>query len=435
MKTSRYATSRQKACTRCSAAKAKCDRKTQGCARCALKGLPCSHATSISRSPITAQDPIEGTASSLSCVDNAAAASPPAVALMPNGSRIATDASSTSVGGDCPPVPGLGSRSVRSQPVAHETSSSDAGFAEQILDHISPHNDVYCPVDAEAIRNRWLNLYLPVPGQKAKEYSPSINAYIFRILKAYAAVVTRGDGVPPFVHSTQLSLSSTSPPLATCLMLARMCEKPLPGTEGAAVEILQCEMSRLLHEHDDHDAQGSLATFQAYLLYSMLLFFHLGQAQSPVLREAMMNLQHLACATARQGLMCILESEHARPQWESWSLVEAKRRTMYTMYLFDGVLSAHDGLPTALGSELTGLPAPSSKHVWQAQTRDAWKVAYNTYLADPMRGLRIDELWPIPDGLDGASVARRRARVDRWLQEVDEYGTMLYAVTSCTHGG
>lgn len=324
---------------------------------------------------------------------------------------------------------------VQSQLAAPESPSLDAVPVEQTLNHTTTHLELYCPIDVEAIRNRWLNVYLPVPGQKIKEYSQSINAFIWRILKAYAAVVTCGRGVPPFVHASQLRPCSTSLSLATCVMLARMCEKPRPGTEGAAVEILQREMTRLLQEHDNQDEQGSLATFQAYLIYSMILFFQLGQAHSPVLREAMMNLQHLACATGRRGLMCILESQHARPQWDSWILVEAKRRTLYTMYLFDGLLSAHDSLPTALGTELTGLPAPSSKQLWQAETRHSWETAYNTYLADPLHGLRIDELWPIPDGLNDASISHRRDRVDHWLQEVDEYGTMLYAVTSCTHGG
>lgn len=115
--------------------------------------------------------------------------------------------------------------------------------------------------------------------------------------------------------------------------------------------------------------------------------------------------------------------------------MEAKRRTLYTMYLFDSVLSAQDGIPTALGTELTGLPAPSSKRLWHAQTREEWEIAYNSQLADLAHSLRIDELWPIPDGLNAAEVAVRRSRVDSWLQQVDEYGTMLYAVTSCTHGG
>ncbi len=42
-------------------------------------------------------------------------------------------------------------------------------------------------------------------------------------------------------------------------------------------------------------------------------------------------------------------------------MAEAKRRTLYTMYLFDNILSAQDGLPTFLSTELRGLAAPAEK--------------------------------------------------------------------------
>jgi len=60
---------------------------------------------------------------------------------------------------------------------------------------------------------------------------------------------------------------------------------------------------------------------------------------------------------------------------------------------------------------------------------------YNIHLAQWMDGgLCIDELWPIPANLDETGISERRSRVDEWLQNIDEFGTMLYAVTSCTHG-
>jgi hypothetical protein len=437
MKFRRYATSRQKVCIRCSAAKAKCDRKTQSCSRCTSKELSCSYTALTPHSPGTAlQGPTEDSAPILS--RNIDAASRVADSVTPfdyNSSRVMIDAPSTSVGDKLPSIPPGVQHLSQSQLVVSDLSSLGVVPGEQIYDWSTSSFDLYRPIDAEAIRNRWLNVYLPVRGQKPKEYSPSINAFIYRMLKGYAAVVTHKRGVLPFIHASQLRPGSISPPLATCMMLARLCEKPLPGSKDAAIDVLQREMNHLLQEHDNQDERGSLATFQAYLMYNMILFFHLGEALNPALREAMVNLQHLACATSRRGLMCILESQHARSQWESWILTEAKRRTLYTMYLFDGILSTHDGLPAALGTELTGLPAPSGKRLWQAQMRNDWEAAYDMYLADPMYGLRIDELWPIPDGLHDAGISHRRDRVDGWLQGVDEYGTMLYAVTSCTHGG
>lgn len=62
--------------------------------------------------------------------------------------------------------------------------------------------------------------------------------------------------------------------------------------------------------------------------------------------------------------------------------------------------------------------------------------AYNIYLVNRVEGgLHIDELWPIPADFDESGILRRRDRVDRWLENADEFGTMLFAVTSYIHGG
>lgn len=115
-------------------------------------------------------------------------------------------------------------------------------------------------------------------------------------------------------------------------------------------------------------------------------------------------------------------------------MAEAKRRTLFTVYLFDSVLSAQDGLPTFLGTELRGLPAPSSRSLWQASSHD-WVLAFNVHLVDWVdRDLSIDELWPIPTDFDETAIVERRRRVDQWLENIDEFGTVIYAVTSTTHG-
>ncbi|SPO06529.1 uncharacterized protein DNG_09219 [Cephalotrichum gorgonifer] len=296
--------------------------------------------------------------------------------------------------------------------------------------------ELICPINADDISNRWLQSFIPVPGQKTKEYPATITAFIYRILKSYASMAIRGRGVPPFVHSSQTTTAAAQPPLSTCLGLVRMCENPLPGSESAAIDVLQREMSSIYGQHGSYDNLTLLSAFQAYLIYSLVLFFMLSPGGNPFLRQAMMNLQELACASSRQGLVCKAEQLRARPKWEGWIIAEAKRRTLFTMYIFDSVLLAEDGLPTFLGTELRGLLAPASRSLWSVNRRDEWEAAYNIHLTDwGGGGLRIDELWAMETTMDEHSIKERRNRVDRWLEGVDEYGTMIYAVTSCTHGG
>ncbi|KAI0593938.1 MFS general substrate transporter [Biscogniauxia sp. FL1348] len=157
-------------------------------------------------------------------------------------------------------------------------------------------------------------------------------------------------------------------PMCTYLRLVRICETSLPGGESVATDMLQREMGSLYEQHGTYNKIILLAAFQAYLIY----------------------LQDLAYLNSRQGFM--------------------------------SKLSARDGLPTFLGTELQALSVSSNKSLWRAEMRQEWEIAYNTHLTEWANGgPRIDELWPIPEDLDE-------------LEDVEEFNTMLYAVTSHTHG-
>lgn len=174
-----------------------------------------------------------------------------------------------------------------------------------------------------------------------------------------------------------------------------------------------------------------LAAFQSYLIYAMMAFFSSDNDESPVNRETMINLQEFACDITCTGLVCRGELSNARPDWESWIVASTKRRSLYTMYMFDSVFSSLEGLPSFIAEELESLPAPSSKALWEASRRNVWEREYNLHLSSwEFGGLTINELWPLP----ATGAEERRERVSRWLRSVDEFGMMMFAVTSITHG-
>lgn len=443
MEARRYATSRRKACQNCSTAKARCDLKAGRCSRCALRCLPCVYprATTLSEGSTHNTNNREGSIHGSLVTSNVLPASE---ALLSNTGRelpSGTDTWSSIVGS----IQSTGDNSLTGPSLTSFTEGYHVKDSRPNAMSRAPEGletldftvlELCCPINVDDISNRWLNSYVPLPGQKTKDYPANVTAFIYRILKSYATATARGRGVPPFVHPSQIMATSTRLPLSNCLSLVRICERPLPGSESVAADVLQREMSCLYDQHQTYDDMALLAAFQAYLIYCMVLFFRLSRGPNPFLRQAMTNLQDLACSSSRRGLMCIAERRNARPNWESWIVAEAKRRTLFAMYLFDSMLLSQDGLPTFLGTELQGLPAPASKFLWRAQTRNEWEREYNTHLADWAEGgLYIDELWPIPTGLDERGLLERRNRVDQWLEDIDEFGTMLYAVTSCTHGG
>ncbi|OHE98227.1 hypothetical protein CORC01_06424 [Colletotrichum orchidophilum] len=290
--------------------------------------------------------------------------------------------------------------------------------------------ELICTINADDIANRWLNNFVPMPGQKAKNYTPSISTFIHRILESYANSSIRGCKVPPFVHWSQVTLPS-SHPLSTCFSVIHECNKPDVGATEVAADRIKVEMARLLGQHTTDDDMTLLAAFQAHLIYAMVIFFKFGRSYDSFLSEAMMNTQELACAVAKKGLMCVSEEDDIRPRWECWIAAEAKRRTLFTMCLFDSALLTHDGLPTHLATELRGLLAPACKALWETRVRQDWEGRYDLQEAEwPESWLQIDELWPMPEDFGEIEVFQRRTRVDAWLEDLDEFGTMIYAVTS-----
>lgn len=304
--------------------------------------------------------------------------------------------------------------------------------------------ELVCPINAEDIKNRWIHAYIPIPGQIIKQYPPGVSGYIYSVLKSYTAIAVHGRGtLPPFIHPKQMTAQPPDSPLTTCLSLVRICSSNpviLPGSDDAAAGVLQREMHTLydLRESYKYSNDGTLfAAFQAYLIYAMILFFRLNQSCNDQFRTIMTNLQELACATAGSGLVCAADHHHRRirPRWEEWIVAEAKRRSLFVMYLFDSIISAQEGLPAFLGTELHCLPAPAGRLLWRAGSRYEWEREYHRHMAEWMEGsLAIEELWPTPEGMGEVDLARRRARIEAWLEDLDEYGTMLYAVVKCTHG-
>lgn len=416
MKASRYANTRQKSCQQCSSAKARCDRKQVECGRCAQRGLVCTYPqpkAQLSELRSGASIPSPGSDFSTS-LNLPGLTDESLIAASTSASVSNTGAVTTSHG-------------------ASSTAADEADTHEGGLDF--SRLQLTCPIDVERIQNRWLNPYVEQPDQSVKQYPPMVTRLIFRVLKSYAAMAARGRAGLPFIHPTQMDVPGS--PLATCLSLARVSDNPLPGSHEAAAAILQREMDAITADGQENASTvTTLAAFQAYLVYILLLFFRLNQGPSPFFRSAMTTLQGLACVASRQGLVCAADATHTRPRWEEWIVSEAKRRTLYVMYLLDSVLSDQENLPMYRGTELRGLPVPSNKALWQAPTRAAWERDYNVFLAEWSEPhLTIDELWPIPPEMDDAGLARRRRRVDHWLENLDEFGTMLFAVTGCTHGG
>lgn len=395
MKRGRYAKSRQKACEYCVRAKTRCKPTLNGCARCAERGFACAipqkGAINESRLKLNEDQSLERR-----------------LDLQRTGSFSL----------DKPEVTEVSNQpELKSFPVEPPNIDTDI--------------ELICTINAKEIRNRWLNAFAPEPDQVTKEYPKHVVSFIHRMLKSYTATVARGSDLPPFLHPHE----AKSPTISRCLTLVQTCTRLTGGNTSLLAEVLESEINKT---YGPKDIPNLRAEFQANLIYMMTLYFcyELNADAKTLFRRGIVNLQELACVSSETGVVCRAERDGSRPSWESWVAAETQRRSIYIMYLFDNLLSAKDGLQVFLGTELHGLPCSSAKDLWYACTRQEWETLYDAHLrARTIPSISIDELWPAVDETSVSGIADRHKRIDRWLETVDEFGTMLYAVGCCTHGG
>ncbi|KAJ7468697.1 hypothetical protein FB451DRAFT_1257030 [Mycena latifolia] len=372
-------TSRKKSCQNCSDAKTRCSLQRPNCSRCQVRGLACQYLTmdSPSSAPTTTPANIRDG---------------PSADLAQN-----------------PVYPHLAT-SIESPPTSQSVPTSES----------------------VRIGSRWLDALIPPPGHTPKNLSSGAVRYMSRVLKTYPKIMLKAhEPLPPIIHPHQPNVAQ--PPLANCRSLLRMWEAKATGSESMVRHTVRREMGKLFEEHRTYDHATLLCAAQAYLLYSIHLFFSIdAESVAIVDTTTMINLQELASAVSVTGLCASEEFNRTRPAWEAWIMMEAKRRTLYAMYMFDNVFNFSQHTASYIATELGHLPNPSSRSLWAAATKDEWEIEYGRYLAEWTTNIpRLEDLW----AHQTEQIAKeRRARIDRWVESVDEFGMFLFAVTSLTHG-
>ncbi|KAF7713940.1 Fungal Zn(2)-Cys(6) binuclear cluster domain-containing protein [Penicillium ucsense] len=277
------------------------------------------------------------------------------------------------------------------------------------------HNVALVPMlEADNIRDRWLKpqLGFGVNGGAAPTHFHVFTVqYLSCILRSYPSQLQDESQFPPFIHPMQLIRVPASLALANCSSLVRLWMNRAPGSEGMVLATLKNEIDRLVAEQQFISDFDLLCSFQALLIYTLMAhFFPLGE------------------------ISLIDDNTQTRPDWESWIVASAKRRTLLTMYLFISIYNASKNIPNVMHNELAEVIVPESTALWLARNRNAWVSEYNRHLGSWEDGiLTIGELWKAPD-TNASSAEKRRGRIERWVMSADEFGMMLFAVTAHLRG-
>ncbi|CAG7965270.1 unnamed protein product [Penicillium nalgiovense] len=410
MKIRKQVPPRKKACQSCTDSKVRCGLEKPTCSRCRARGKQC-------RYPAGSGDVYQ----SSPVVSNGQISADEILSFEPSLANFSTTptltAFSSPVSGHASDIP-----RIDSQHESTQTVDTDLTF-----DHI----DLVPMIDAEKIRDRWLQPYLlTATEQVPKLFNPFTVQFVTCVLRSYPNHLLDEKGLPPFIHPLQLNSKAMPRTIANCFSLVRMWMNRVAGSEAIVLSTVRQEMERLSREGATSDFE-TLCSFQVYLIYLLTAyFFPIGNA-SLIDDMSMITLQDFAFRVAKAGFTCKAELSQTRPTWESWIIASAKRRTLFTMYIFSNVYNSDKGLPNFLSDELGGILVPESKALWEASDRDSWTRQYNRHLSKWEDGmLQISELWRSPET---GSEARRK-RIGRWVQSTDEFGMMLFAVCAHIHG-
>ncbi|KAJ5384247.1 hypothetical protein N7517_002158 [Penicillium concentricum] len=405
-------TSRKKSCRNCVAAKTACDLRKPKCKRCKDRGISCEYPALVESTSGNAENQYATVdASPFSNVPDA----PSLDSTWPGGLvKNTADVSHTS----------NNSTIADSGPV-HSDSTNVLNF-QQI--------DLVPMVDAEEIRDRWLRPYISSStGQEPKQLNAHTIQYLICMLKSYIRNHLNSIA-PPFIHAQQQA--GTCPPvLAYCFTLVRTWLTRIPGSEPLIIGAMRVEMKKIEDQGVLQSDFDNLCSFQAYLIYSMTMHLfpstEIVDEPQPFDTQTQIKMQEIAFRSAKSGLICRAEESQTRPNWESWIVASAKRRTIFTMYLFTNIYNTQLGLPNFVAEELRGTMAPESRILWEASDRAFWEREYNRHLSRWEDGmLEISELWKS----DETGTEVRREKIERWLQSADGFGLMLFSVCAHIHG-
>ncbi|KAL2007381.1 hypothetical protein VTN00DRAFT_8819 [Thermoascus crustaceus] len=413
------APARKKACKQCTQAKARCGHERPRCSRCLSRNLDCQYLTPADESP----NNFSRGAQSAQLLEFKRQMTP-GFGTPPLSLNSPSDQGAASVNNVF----------LDSTPAAYVLTTSNTRHNRplEVVPSLDFSDlDLVSITDSAQIRNRWLESFLPSEDQVPKAFQPYTVQFLTCVLGTYPKYMLRHGGIPPIIHPLQIGGQQLPVPLANCYSLVRMWETRARGSEAIVTATVQREMERLLEERESYGQMDLLSAFQAYLIYGLMAYFSPDVDISLVDHSTMVHLQEFACQLSATGLVSAAELSHTRPKWESWIVASAKRRALLTAYIFNNVFNTLNDIPVYLAKELTELPVPSSKLLWEAPDRAAWEREYDRHLSLWEDGeLRICELWRSPETGSPA----RRERIDRWLRSVDEFGMMLFATCAHLHG-
>ncbi|TGJ83588.1 hypothetical protein E0Z10_g5166 [Xylaria hypoxylon] len=257
---------------------------------------------------------------------------------------------------------------------------------------------------------------------------------IFRAFRTWPGMLAKGIQLPPIIHPFQFCDGAADaggemrmPKLiARCVTLCKMWV----GQAEDSGQIVECavrgEAESLLAKYHTFDAPTLLAAMQSLMILLILLIFPSNRQStlSVVPVHIFAAVQDLANHALSTGMLLHEEASHVRPPWRIWAHIEAKRRTLMSIYFLHWANSTYHGERHFNCLQLGRMLAAGPKWLWQAPDEKTWMNLYARWLAqwdgkEPIQA----EFFLVDNGPVMGS------RVEMWLEDADELGMLIMTIS------
>ncbi|KAI3324305.1 hypothetical protein HD806DRAFT_494690 [Xylariaceae sp. AK1471] len=255
---------------------------------------------------------------------------------------------------------------------------------------------------------------------------------LFRAFRSWPRMLAKGIQLPPTIHFFQFcdgerDIGGVGTPkhLARCITLCKMWVGQAEDSGQIVQDAVRGEVESILAKYRDLDAPTLLAAMQSLNILLLLLLFPSNRQSgfSVVPGRVFEAVQDVGFYALSTGMVLHEEATHARPPWRVWAHIEAKRRTLVSIYFLHWAYSVYHKTQHFNCLRLGRMLAPGPKYLWQATDEKTWRNLYTRWLAqwDGKELVQAEfflvEKGPVMD-----------PRVEMWLEDADELGILMMSI-------
>ncbi|KAI0459162.1 hypothetical protein F5B21DRAFT_457425 [Xylaria acuta] len=347
------------------------------------------------------------------------------------------DAGSLDVQLDLDSSPGLNA----DLPVAPRGNFGDG--TRLLLDEVDSFSatETTAPTDAKEIEP-WI---LALATKSIKHDPPALVQHsvqtLFRAFRSWPRMLAKGIQLPPAIHFFQFccdgkrdfdsSGGDAGMPkhISRCVTLCKMWVGQAEDSGQIVQSAVRGEVESILAKYRSYDAPTLLAALQSLMILLILLLFPSNRqsTMSDVPVHVFAAVQEMANHVLSTGMLLHEEASHVCPPWRIWAHIEAKRRTLVSIYFFHWAYSVYYGVRHFNCLQLGRMLAPGPKWLWQARDEKTWMDLYGRWLAQwDGRELIHAEFFLVENGLV------MDPRIEMWLEDADELGLLMMSIMNAS---